>query len=482
MDKKGFIHIPEIKKIPAARKRLYYFMLLFVFLFFVVINDRYEKLSINELFPAKTVWEQIQKKQKLIAITRSNYSAYHLQNGRPAGLQFEMLKDFCDANNLNFELIVEDDYKKMELMLLKKKAHILCADFSTFDNLQIENCYAYRSTNLVLLQRKKAKDSLFVETLDDLNNKVLVFKKGSFSKKIIIDTLNALGLHCSLAEDSVSSMDLLVSRLAEGLTNYVVCNEIAAKQYLKKYNNLRANIIFSNDLSLCWMVKSGEDSLKNHINTWLVDYVQTKKFKALKKKYDNIGGKAYPIEKNYVNLHEGKISNYDEIFKKEAIKLGWDWRLLASLSYEESHFNPNAQNWSGAVGMMQLMPETAHRFGAKDPYDPVQNVRAGVKFLLYLDRTLAQSVPNKDERIYFVLAAYNLGLAHVIDAKNLAKKYGKNPTVWTNQVDSCLMLKSKPKYYQDEVVKSGYCNGKYTVDFVDNIFERYLHYCNIVQF
>jgi membrane-bound lytic murein transglycosylase F len=125
---------------------------------------------------------------------------------------------------------------------------------------------------------------------------------------------------------------------------------------------------------------------------------------------------------------------------------------------------------------MQLLPSTAKMYGTTDLYNPESNIRAGIQFLSYLDSYWREVISDSLERIKFVLASYNIGLGHIEDAKRLAEKYGADTFVWNDNVEYYLLQKSKPKYYNDEVVRNGYSRGRETVDYVKEILERYEHY------
>ena len=186
------------------------------------------------------------------------------------------------------------------------------------------------------------------------------------------------------------------------------------------------------------------------------------------------------VESDLFALSSGKISNYDEYFKEYSQFIEWDWRLLASLAYQESRFNPRARSWAGAFGLMQLMPTTARRFGVNWNSSPEEQIRAGVEFIQWLEKRFIDNIPEPEERIKFVLASYNVGYGHVMDAIALAGKYGKDPEVWSDNVESCLLMKSNPKYYKDPIVNYGYCRGIETCKFVIEVIERYEHYTNII--
>jgi membrane-bound lytic murein transglycosylase F len=150
--------------------------------------------------------------------------------------------------------------------------------------------------------------------------------------------------------------------------------------------------------------------------------------------------------------------------------------LLASVMYQESNFDPKAESWVGAIGLMQVMPATGKQFGFDDLWEPQQNIRAGVRFLKFLDKQWAHTVTDSDERLKFMLASYNVGLSHVLDARNLAKKYGKNPVKWSGEVEYMLLQKSNPKYYRDPVAVAGYCRCDGPVNYVKEVFERFEEY------
>ncbi|MDE6120794.1 MAG: transglycosylase SLT domain-containing protein, partial [Muribaculaceae bacterium] len=149
----------------------------------------------------------------------------------------------------------------------------------------------------------------------------------------------------------------------------------------------------------------------------------------------------------------------------------------AAQAYQESKFKPNARSWVGARGLMQIMPATAR--GYRTPVSKLNNPETSVKvasaLINDLDGYLKKYVPNDKERVKFVIAAYNVGIAHVYDAIRLAQKYGLDPAVWDNNVEKAILMKMNPKYYNDPVVRHGYCRGTETVDYVEKITNFYEH-------
>jgi membrane-bound lytic murein transglycosylase F len=285
-------------------------------------------------------------------------------------------------------------------------------------------------------------------------------------------------IYIDSASSAITSEEL-IDKVASGEINYTVADENIARVMQHFFPNIDISIPLSMKQKISFALRKNSRKLLTSYNLWFNNFKKTKKYKYLLKKYFNDRSfYASMYKSDYYFPETGKISPFDDIIKENAQLIGWDWELLASLIYQESHFNPKAKSWAGAFGLMQLMPNTAKRFGVDSISSPAQQIAAGVKFLKYLDKQWAKTVKDSVQRQKFVLASYNVGLGHIIDARNLAQKYGANSTVWDNNVEYYIRLKSKPKYYKDEVVKFGYCRGLETYLYVKKVWERYIHYKN----
>ena len=223
---------------------------------------------------------------------------------------------------------------------------------------------------------------------------------------------------------------------------------------------------------LCWVLQNHESdsSLLRTINCW-IDGFEQRNLNRILAKYVNKGNVFAPKK-----LASGHLSQFDGIIKAEARKIGWDWRLLASLIYQESHFKLDLESEKGAFGLMQLMPVVMERYNIGYDATPEEQLNAGGQLLQYLERCLQNKVTDSVQRVKFVLAAYNAGLGHVYDAQRLALKYGKYPDVWDDNVDYFILNKSKSLYYNDTCCKAGYLRGTETYRFVEEILDRYYQY------
>ena len=280
-----------------------------------------------------------------------------------------------------------------------------------------------------------------------------------------------------IKEDSADAeSESLIKRVVSGEIEYTVADHPIAVVNAAYYPNIDVGTILSLPQQIAWGIRKNSPQLLGAINSWLTKIKKEPTFMVIYNRYfKSPRTSLLRIQSDYSSIGGNKISPYDELIKKNSEKLGWDWRLLAAVIYQESKFRKDDESWAGARGLMQLMPETAKQFGATNPDDPRQSIRAGVNYLKYLDNYWSKTVKNQDERLKFVLASYNAGLSHVVDARELTGKYQKNPTEWTD-VEYYLLQKSDPKFYRDPVVMAGYCKCEEPVNYVKNVLERYEEY------
>ena len=172
-----------------------------------------------------------------------------------------------------------------------------------------------------------------------------------------------------------------------------------------------------------------------------------------------------------------RLSPFDNLFKRYAKLIDWDWKLLVSIAYQESRFDTIAVSSAGAVGLMGLMPRTAEAYGLNSEFrtEPGGSISASVRYIRELKKYFTE-ITNENEKIKFILASYNAGQGHVLDAQALARKIGKDPLVWNDNVEECLKLKSLPEYYNDSVCLYGAFLATETVNFVKDIMKRWKKY------
>jgi membrane-bound lytic murein transglycosylase MltF len=225
-----------------------------------------------------------------------------------------------------------------------------------------------------------------------------------------------------------------------------------------------------------WAVNPEDDDLELYVSQWVKKFMKSKDYKVLREKYVHHTASATHLKKYRKLRSVGKLTEFKDLIIRESNGSGIDWRLVASIIHQESKFNPDAKSPGGAMGLMQLVKATTNLYKVKNPYDPQENVRAGIQLLKQLDKLFADKIEDDDERMWFVVASYNAGSGHIEDARQLAKKYGKDPAIWLDNIEYYLKMKSNPEYYKDKIVRWGYCRGSHTADFTNEVMGRFFQY------
>jgi membrane-bound lytic murein transglycosylase F len=344
-------------------------------------------------------------------------------------------------------------------------------------------------TRQVLVQRKpenwammnqKQLESMMLRNQLDLAGKQVYVQAGSVYSDRLISLSDEIGGGIRVEEVQLES-EQLVQRVALGEIDYAICDENVGLVNTTYFPQLDVNTAISFPQYVAWGVRHRSDSLRAEINQWLGNFKKTSRYAILYNKYFKNQHSASRFQSDYYVLSSGKVSQFDDIIKKESERIGWDWRLMASMIYQESRFNPEAESWAGAYGLMQLMPSTASNYGISKESSPAAQIRAGASFIKWLDELFKDVITDREERIKFVLASYNIGFGHIQDARRLAERYGADPNLWHGSVEDWLLKKSDPQYYTDQVVKYGYARGIETYNYVKEVIERFEHYKNILN-
>jgi membrane-bound lytic murein transglycosylase F len=283
------------------------------------------------------------------------------------------------------------------------------------------------------------------------------------------------GIHIRIIERDTVSVEDLIEMVSKGKIPCTVSDADMAKLNKTYFHNLNIALEISHPQRSSWAVRKTTPKLASVINEWSDENKNKPRYKAIVKRYFEMS--KMPGDEPAPTIGPNQISPFDGFFKEYARQLRWDWRLLASISFQESKFYTDRVSWAGARGLMGLMPKTAEAFGLPSELldDPQENVKAAATFIKRLNRSFS-SIPDENERIKFIIAAYNSGAGHIYDAQALAEKYGKNPYLWEENVEECLKLKSLPEYYNDSVCKLGYFRGTETISYVRNVVERWKYY------
>lgn len=421
---------------------------------------------------------QIQDSGKITVLTMYSPTSYFRYRGREMGLHYDMARQLADYIGVEMDVVVATSTQQLIKMLNDGTGDVIAYNLpvTRADKDSVLYCGREFITHQVIVQQ--GSDSVLTD-VTELVGKDVYAQTGKYYQRMV-NLNNELGGGIRLHEVTADSLSVedLIAQVASGEIAFTVADNDVARLNRTYYPSIDINLAVSFDQRSSWAVRQGSPELAEAINRWTDEAKTTTEYSSMLSRYFE-QGKSLALPP-IMSLKDGRISPYDNLFKRYAPEIGWDWRLLASLAYTESNFDPDVVSWAGAMGLMQLMPITAHTWGVPvgKERDPEESVRAAVKYLGYT-ADVFRSVPATD-RQKFVLAAYNSGIGHVQDAMALAEKYGHNKYRWDDNVEKYLILKSNPEYFTDPVCKNGYLRGIETDNFVRNILIRFERYKELI--
>jgi len=428
----------------------------------------------------------------LKAITVYSETSYFIYRGRPMGFEYELLKRLADRLGVRLEIVEAQNLDEMVSMLNRGEGDLIAHGLTVTKSRKafVDFTKYLYLTQQVLVQRKpndwrqkklhEIQKDLIRDPIELIGDTVSVRVASSYYERlqnleeevggdIYIDTI-----------PGTFSTGRIIKQVVEGNIDYTVADENIAKINSAYYPSLHVETPVSFSQRTAWAVRQNAPQLQTAINEWIAEMQEEVDYYVIYNRYfENKRSFRARVESEFYSRETGKISPYDPLIKKYASNLGWDWRFVSSIVYQESQFDPRARSWAHARGLMQLMPATARELGVRDRTDPEQNLRAGTTYLAELwDRW--SNIPDSTQRLKFTLASYNCGYHHVLDAQRLTEKYGGDPLQWDGQVAAYVRKLSYPKYYKDEAVDYGYVRGIEPVTYVRQIFERYEHYKRVM--
>ena len=447
-------------------------------------NEPEPSSEIVEDVDTLTMFQHIQNNGVLKAVTNCEIINYNTEKPTPSGFEYELLSDFCKDNGLELEMIVNENLDSCFMLLDSCKVDVVAVGVGSNKDMKRR----FLLTNPILMQRSVLVQRLpkgwnkmstvnevenqLLRSSVDLAGKTIHLPQGSHEVKLLEHLSDQIGDTIYIVEcDSLNSVDL-VKAVSSGQIDYTVVEEYVARMASIGLKGLDTKLNVSVEQPLGWAIYNhdGDSSLLYALNGW-IDNFEQRNLNRILAKYVNKGNVFAP--EKHTNGH---LSPFDDMIKVAAKKIGWDWRLLASLIYQESRFKLDLESEKGAFGLMQLMPIVMERYNIGYDATVEEQLDAGAQLLHYLEKCLDDKVADSVERVKFVLAAYNSGLGHVYDAQRLASKYGKYPDVWDNNVDYFILNKSKKQYYNDTCCKAGYLRGTETYRFVEEVLDRYHQY------
>lgn len=409
----------------------------------------------------------VDEKDTLNVLLFFHASDVFIYRGTTIGFQYDLLKSLEKDLGKQVNLKIEDNYDIIYQELFQNNYDIIVLDFAKtpynlpFLTLSEPHSYSYP----VIVSRKR------METDSTRNDTIFVpaYFNHLVSLSDTFEIHNRKNLPIEYSKKHTS--EELFERMERDEIDYTICDYNIAITLLPFYSELSIQAKAGPIYERCWILNKNNLHLNFRINQWLNKKKNTKYYENLNKKY-------FSQHSGYIKYSNSKsnkyrISPYDATIKAYAERYEIDWRLAASIIFQECKFIPDLVGYGGSFGLMQMMPVTLEHYGLDENATVEEQICAGMKLLRTLHRYFAEV--NEEDKPYFVAAAYNAGPGHIFDAQNLCIKYNEDPNQWES-VSKYLILKTSSKYYNDPVVTAGYYPGKHSVNYASEVVERYNAY------
>lgn len=435
--------------------------------------------AIDMVFPWQKImraeenhYAAIQSRGTLIVGTMNNPIYYFIGAEGESGLEYELAKSFADYLGVKLEIKTLENTDALFSALETNQIDLAAANllFNPKRSEQFQIGPAYTSASWQLVYKKgenRPKDLSQVQ-------KEIVITGGEEVNDLLIQLQKTFPKLQWKSNKQLTQEELLI-QVAEGKIPYTIANSIDVAAARQIRPDLAIAFDLTDEASVHWYLANNSynelqasllDFMNNALETGLIDRIEENYFRHIAR-FDYVDSRAY------LEAIEKILPQYQPLFEKYKGEL--DWRLLAAVAYQESHWNPDATSPTGVRGMMMLTKDTAERMKITNRTDPEQSIKAGSDYLHWLITQMPDSIAPED-RIWYALAAYNMGLGHVVDARRLTKKLGGNPDNWLD-VKNNLPLLAEKRHYNS--LKYGYARGYEAYQYVENI-RRYMN--NIVNY
>lgn len=408
--------------------------------------------------------QQIRKRGELIILTRNAPTTYYEGRDGLAGLEYDMATDFADYLGVRAKFRIQDTVSEILDAIAEGKGDIAAAGLTKTPN-RTETYRVgpvYQHVEQQVACRSDGKRPADVAGLADIS--LMVVAGSSYVERLTRLKEDHLNLKWRVTET------LDTEQLLEQVWNRQLDCTVADSSILAINRRYLPELVMAFNLTepepLAWMLPPDATELQESAEVWFSDFQESGRLdQLLEKYYGFIEIFDYVDTRVFVRRTEEVMPEYRPLFLQAAEQTGLGWTLLAAQSYQESHWKPDAVSPTGVKGIMMLTRPTAREVGIEDRLDPEESIRGGARYLSRLRDRLPMEIQEPD-RTWIALAAYNVGMAHLQDARKLAQRLDKNPNVWRD-LSEVLPLLSQKKYYR--TLKYGYARGREPVRYVNRI-------------
>ena len=412
----------------------------------------------------RTVLERIKDSGKLRFVTVVDPTSYIPNSGENIGFEYDLARQFADHIGVDLKMIAASLSHQVISMVTQGKAHVGAAAIVSnypIDSLQFSP--AYNETKQQVIYRYGNWQPMSIDDIrvGDLN---IEFNKQQIQLMKDLETKHP---QFSWVEHTDKNINTLLGLVQGQAMVATVANETMVNVYRHIYPNIRAAFDITDLQSQVWAYKKyDDDSLSNAISEFFTDIRNNGELeKLLELHFGHFRSFDYVDIRTYLDRIKNRLPEFEMQFKKVAKKHHMDWKLLAAMSYQESHWSPTARSPTGVRGLMMLTLDTARQMNINNRLDAEQSINGGARYFKKVYKQIPERIEEPDRK-WFALAAYNIGYAHLEDARILTQMQGGNPDIWVD-VRERLPLLSQKKWY--DKTRNGKARGKEPVIYVRNI-------------
>lgn len=413
--------------------------------------------------------DQVLEIGELRVVTRDSPTAYTISPDGPSGPEFDLAQAFADE--LGVTLIIEPVASVSEILpkILSGEAHMAAAGLSITDSRReyLNFGHPYETVDVHLIYKLGTGKPRSINDVLDRSIEVMA----SSSHVDLLASIKESYPTLQWAENADIEVAELLTKVAMGEVDLTVADTPDFNIQRHFYPDLRVALDLGIGDPVAWGFPKGTaDTLLARADDFLIKSDRNgmlaqvhDRYYGYTKKFDYVG------TRNFIRHFENRLPRYREMFENAGEEWGVDWRLLAAIGYQESHWRSQAVSPTGVRGIMMLTLDTAAYLGLDDRLDPKTSIFGGAQFYARQTERVADSVPEPD-RTWMALAAYNVGFNHIKDARTIVEIQGGDPDTWVDMSDA-LPLLSQRKWYSQ--LPFGYARGWEPVLYVNNIRAYY---------
>ncbi|MDH5275978.1 MAG: membrane-bound lytic murein transglycosylase MltF [Gammaproteobacteria bacterium] len=419
-----------------------------------------------------TLLEEVRALGELRVVTRNSPITYFIGQAGPEGPDYDLVQGFADHLGVRLKLVEAKRFSDVLSDVEAGRAHLAAAGLTVTTGrarrVDFGPPYQQVSQGLVYHQGRKRPRS----PADLVGKRLEVVARSSYVETL----LAARGQVPALAwtEDPSADAGELLNRVARGEADYTVVDSNLFTIFQRFHPELRVAFNLTEGDAIAWAFqRRGDRSLIDAAAAYLAEVRASGHLAhVMDRYYGHKNSFDYAGTQKFLRDYQQLLPRYRQHFMAAAKRADLDWRLIAAVGYQESHWDPAAISPKGAQGIMMLTPSTASMMGVENPANAAQSIAGGSKYLWRMARRIAKlspDIPDQD-RIWMALAAYNMGYGHLLDARQLTTVRGGNPDRWVDVKDTLPLLMEQRWYTQ---ARWGFARGRETRAYVRNIRNYY---------